>query len=122
MAEGREGPPPAWMDGAGAVTKKDEKETQQGAFIRKGFTGTVMLTDWMTALHNGNSYVALSGVVSVLSAEELLGFDVNDRDSRWAAVIEGPTQRYVIPGCKVRGVVSHPGDTEIQSQNCLEVP
>jgi hypothetical protein len=86
---------------------------------RKSFNGTVLLKEWRATL-DGRSARGFTGRVSILTAQEAVGFEVNDRDSRWLAKIEGPTQTYWFPGCEVAGVVEHPlGNSGVASEHCI---
>jgi hypothetical protein len=75
-------------------------------FERKGFYGTVILKEFIRG-QDGRSYDQLMGTISILTDKEIVGFEVNDRDSKWVARIEGPSSAFVILGCQVRGVVVH---------------
>jgi hypothetical protein len=75
-------------------------------FDRREFQGSVVLKEWWTAL-DGGKYLGISGTVSILTDSEIVGFEVNDRDSKWVARVEGPTESVVVLGCQVRGVHVH---------------
>lgn len=77
----------------------------QEGFQTKDFWGFVILKDWRQ-FDDGRSYAVVYGKVSVYSAKELLGHDVNDRDSNWAVRIEGASQALTIAGCEVAMVAA----------------
>jgi hypothetical protein len=75
----------------------------------KNFKGSVT-TKHGIAMPDGRSYWIFQGKVSVLSAEEMLGFEVNTADSNWLARIESAdgARSVNIPGCQIMAV--HQGD------------
>ncbi len=59
--------------------------------------------DEQTMAADGHYYWAFVGKISVLQGSSLVGFDiVTERNANWVAMIQGPTQTYYIPGCKVQ--------------------
>ncbi len=76
-------------------------------FTVEGFYGSVSLVDWLRTA-DGGSVLVLQGKISILEASKVVGFDIkHDPSANWIARIEGPTQTYNIPGCKVRAVITH---------------
>jgi hypothetical protein len=77
-------------------------------FTRRGFHGAVLATEYMPLPH-GPQVRGLVGSIDVLTDTELLGFEVNDRDSRWGVRVSGPSGVVVVlPGCKVFSVMAFP--------------
>jgi hypothetical protein len=75
------------------------------ARLSEAFYGTVLLHEpvcvpWSPDLYNG-----LTGMIKVISAKDLVGTEVNSRDSNWAVLITGPGVTMGLPGCQVRMVV-----------------
>jgi len=65
--------------------------------------GVVELKQWwqMRRPH----FIAVAGKITVLEANKVLGFDVNEKtDSNYALKVEGPTESVIILGCQYRGV------------------
>lgn len=69
------------------------------------FDGHVSTKHGVTA-PDGRAYWVFLGKVSILSAKDALGFDVNTADSNWIARIESPDgeRSMNIPGCQVQSV------------------
>lgn len=83
-------------------------------FERENFLGIVMLKEWWADPRTGAHYRAITGRVSILTDEEIVGFKVNSQDSRWVARVVGPSgEAHVILGCQVRGVIAHVPDTAV---------
>lgn len=87
------------------------------------FYGSVSLVEWLTAI-DGEQYLVLTGEVSVLEAAKVVGFAIkHDPTANWIARIDGPTQSYNIPGCKVRGIIAHDKSAKVGgSQRVLVIP
>jgi hypothetical protein len=88
------------------------------------FYGSVNTVDW-TYGADGENYMVITGICSVLEADAVAGFKVKGTDANWFVRIEGDTQSYNIPGCKVRAIMSHPKGVELarsSSSRVLVVP
>jgi len=78
-------------------------------FDRREFPGVVELKEWHADIRTGRPHRYIAGLVSVLTDDETLGFKVNSNDSRWLALVEGPSgERHFFPGCQVRSVIAFP--------------
>lgn len=74
--------------------------------------GAVEFRDWHHMPFADGAVRGITGKVSVHSTKELVGFDVNDRDSNWLVCVEGPSGfRSYIPGCQVAGIFYAPAGT-----------
>lgn len=72
------------------------------------FYGSVNVTDWVYGA-DGENYLVFQGLVSILEASKMAGFQVKEpQGANWFARVEGKTQSYNLPGCKVRAIVDHP--------------
>lgn len=65
---------------------------------KSSFLGVVYLKEFM------GEHIGFAGMVSVVEAKTVLGFDTHDRESNWFAEICGAIETVIIPGCQVRGV------------------
>lgn len=91
-------------------------------FERRNFHGAVVMLDWMPKPGGGNIR-ALAGTIDVLSDKELLGFEVNDRDSKWGVRVSGPSgTAIVVPGCKVHVVTAWPESTKVDNSDYWVLP
>jgi len=99
------------------------KPTPAG-LIRRDFHGAVLLKSYLQH-YDGNNVIAFVGNVSVLSAQEALGFDVNSNDSNWCARVTGDSGEMtavVIPGCQVRMVYALPAGAQLANRDYWRVP
>lgn len=86
-----------------------------------GFSGTVHLKDGFWH-HNGQHYSSVTGLISIIEAKEVAGFNISERESNWVARVtnaEG-TVSMTLLGCQVRSIYqgevpSHTG------ANCLDM-
>jgi hypothetical protein len=85
-----------------------------------GEVGVVTFHEWMPIPWDSRVIRGLKGKLSIVSAADLLGHDVNSRDSNWAVIIEGPSTRFVALGCQVRAVVLT--DVEIRNNEYADMP
>lgn len=90
-------------------------------FTTKGFYGSVLLKDWY--IHrDGGSYRLVTGTISILRDEEVVGFKVQRSESNWVARIVGPTESITILGCQIRGVNTHSRNASFLPGAILVVP
>lgn len=79
--------------------------------------GAVEFRDWHQFPFSERAVRGLTGKVSVHSAVEVTGFDVNDKDSNWLVLVEGPSGfRCYMPGCQIAGIFYSTG-APIESKN-----
>jgi hypothetical protein len=71
------------------------------------FFGTVFLKDWMPA-PDGRLCRCVTGVITVHSDKQLVGFSMRGTDSNWAVRITGHKELWTILGCQIRAFVGHP--------------
>jgi hypothetical protein len=95
--------------------------TRKPLLNRRDFHGALLLIDFIP-LPSGGNVRGLIGTVSVLSAVEALGFDVNDRDSNWCALVAGPTTSIVVPGCKVYSIFTLPDGARPSNSDYWRLP
>lgn len=74
------------------------------------FEGAVVLKDWMLMPGSDRSTKGFCGIVSILEASQMTGFDVGKNEANWIARIESDDgdESVNIPGCQVRGVLQGP--------------
>lgn len=70
-------------------------------FNVKGFSGAVQLKQF-ALMPDGKQYIGISGKVSILSDEEMVGFKVSGGESNWIARIDGEQGSVNVLGCQVR--------------------
>ena len=74
--------------------------------------GTVTVRDHFWPAPDGTEKTGITGRITVHTAKDVLGFDVNNRDANWLVEIAGEHSRVVLPGCAVLGFHLHEPDTE----------
>jgi hypothetical protein len=89
--------------------------------IRRNFFGAVVLKAYAQD-YDGNQHIAYVGEISVLSAMEALGFDVNSNDSNWCVRATGKYTQITIPGCQVRMVIALPENAAVTNSDYWRVP
>lgn len=78
--------------------------------------GAVELKAWHNVPFISNDIKGLVGKITVLSAQAVMGFDVNSNDSNWVVCVEGPSgARVYFPGCQVGGVCYFPVGAKVES-------
>lgn len=77
------------------------------AFNMTKFEGCVVLKDWMLMPDRERSYKGFCGIVSIIQANEMTGFDVGKNEANWIARIENENgdESVNIPGCQIRAVL-----------------
>ena|ERR1039457_5915631 len=98
-----------------------EANPTPAGLIRRDFYGALLLLDFIP-LPNGGNVRGLVGGVSVLSAVEALGFDVNDRDSNWCVRVTGRTTAVTVPGCKVHSIFALQEGVSVPNSDYWQVP
>lgn len=63
--------------------------------------GTVILKDWMMC-PDGQTYLAITGTVTVVEAAEAIGFKTSRTESNFAAKITGEKEEVFVLGCQIR--------------------
>jgi hypothetical protein len=77
----------------------------------EGFDGIVNTMDWVT-MPDGEMYKSIRGKVSILSAQDAVGFEPTGHNSaNWIARIDGPKSTVTLMGCQVRSVID--GDLSV---------
>lgn len=69
------------------------------------FIGVIHLKDWLR--RGGKQYISVAGLVSIISAEEILGFKVKGTESNWFTRIVSKTnssRSINIFGCQIRAI------------------
>lgn len=78
----------------------------------KDFDGTVVTMDWVR-MPDGRMYSGFRGKVTILSAEEAVGWVPTGHNSaNWMARITGKRTSVNLMGCQVRVVIEGPHDSE----------
>lgn len=85
----------------------------------QGKHGVVILRDHFWYDKDGSAYQGVIGTITVVPAKDAMGFDVNNRDANWIAIVEGETTQVVLPGCTVG--MFHIGDN-LNGDAYYEVP
>lgn len=75
--------------------------------VTQNFRGSVCLKDWFQDPISGRSVRSVTGRITILKADEVIGFDPGKSEANWVARVEGPTQSYNFPGCQVRCIIDH---------------
>lgn len=79
-------------------------------FDVRGFTGIVQLKGYVLML-DGKQYIGVAGKISILSDEEVAGFEARGGETaNWIARVEGPSGTVNILGCQIRMVHQLDGD------------
>lgn len=66
------------------------------------FKGTVVLHDWTETPWSAEAIKGFSGDIELIAAKDVLGTDVNSRDSNWLLRVSGEKTEVYILGCQVR--------------------
>lgn len=85
------------------------------------FKGIVQLKEWW-AWHNGKSYRAIAGLVSVVRDEDIVGFKAQSHESNYVIKVAGDTETVYILGCQYRGVVKVDIDVTALDDTVMELP
>lgn len=84
--------------------KSNKAKEVNPKFVTTDFEGIVYLKDWLSH-HNAKSYNAVAGKISILSAMQMVGFDVNKSESNWVARVAAENgEAITILGCQIRAV------------------
>ena len=87
-----------------------------------GQYGTVMIRDHFWPADDGTETRGVTGQIRVHPAKDVLGFDMNNRDSNWLVEVRGQTGDVVIlPGCAVLGFHFHDHDPDVYAPAYLTV-
>lgn len=71
-------------------------------FNPKEFAGVVQLKHY-AMMPDGKQYIGIAGSCSVISDEEMVGFEVKGGDTaNWVMRIDGPTSSVNVLGCQIR--------------------
>lgn len=70
------------------------------------FQGAVCLKDWFQDPLTGRSVRSVLGVVTIIEAKDMIGFDPGKSEANWIARVQGPAESYNFPGCQVRCVIT----------------
>lgn len=88
------------------------------------FSGVVIAHEWLT-MPDGRLYRGVRGQVTVMSAQEAVGFEPTGHNSaNWLARVQGPTVSVNLMGCQVRAVLEGPPDAldAMGMQDIFRVP
>lgn len=96
---------------------------KQQRFDPSGFTGVVQLKNY-ALMPDGRNCIAVAGKVSVLSDQEVVGFEVKGGDTaNWICRVDGPTGSVNILGCQIKLVHQFDGALpESLDSNYYRVP
>lgn len=73
--------------------------------LSRAVDGSVMFVDWMRLPWVNRLVFGVHGSIRMLSSEKAFGFETQGGGhANWVLIVNGPTKRLIVPGCKVQAV------------------